>query len=225
MQTLMVSHNGNGQTNDLASLVAKRFVSASDGESSQKLAESKIKNMTGGDWITCRGLYKDYMTYEPHFKLWIATNELPTINGTDEGIWRRIHVVEFGLTIPADQRDPNLQKKFAKELPGILNWALEGYGQWKAQGLNPPVEITEATRTYRNDNDTVGQFILGRCLNTAGKKTMTKDLYDAYGDWGRENGITGISNSAFGKELKRKGYKPCKARTGNGWIGVELKDI
>jgi putative DNA primase/helicase len=225
MQTLMASQNGNGLTNDLAALVGKRFVSASDGESSQKLAESKIKNMTGGDPITCRALYKDYVTFEPQFKLWIATNELPSIGGTDEGIWRRIHVVEFGLTIPADQRDPNLGKKFAKEMSGILNWALDGYDQWKSQGLNPPVEITAATGTYRNDNDTVGQFLLDRCLNTAGKKIMTKDLYEAYGNWGRENGITAISNNAFGKELKRKGYKPCKARTGNGWIGIELKDI
>ena len=69
MQTLMNTGNSSQQTNDLAYLVGKRFVSASEGEDGQRLAESKIKLMTGGDRISCRQLCKDYFEFVPQFKL------------------------------------------------------------------------------------------------------------------------------------------------------------
>src|SRR6185436_12882526 len=89
MQTLTVMPFSNGQTNDLAAMEGKRFISTSDGEAGQRLAEAKIKNMTGGDSISCRALYKDYREYHPQFKLWVATNDLPNVNGSDDAIWRR----------------------------------------------------------------------------------------------------------------------------------------
>ena len=89
MQGLMVQRYGS-QTNDLAHLCGKRFVVASEGERAQSLAESKIKMMTGGDRIARRPLYKDFFEYVPEFKLWLAPNDLPTISGMDEAIWRRI---------------------------------------------------------------------------------------------------------------------------------------
>lgn len=78
MSALMDQRNGSTQTNDLAYLVAK----AAEGERGQRLAESKIKVMTGGDRIGCRALYKDYFEFDPQFKLWLATNNLPNIVGT-----------------------------------------------------------------------------------------------------------------------------------------------
>ena len=56
MQGLMEQKYGS-QTNDLAHLFGKRLAVASEGENGQRLAESKIKTMTGGDRISCRPLY------------------------------------------------------------------------------------------------------------------------------------------------------------------------
>ena len=92
MQTLMEQRNGSAQTNDLAYLAGKRFV-AHRRRAWPKAAESKIKMMTGGDRIPCRALYKDYFEFDPQFKPWLATNNLPTISGSDEAIWRRIKVI------------------------------------------------------------------------------------------------------------------------------------
>ena len=137
MQTLTVQR-GDQQTNDLARLVGKRFVSASEGEPGQKLAESKVKLMTGGDPISCRWLYQEFFEYVPQFKLWVATNNLPKVVGTDNAIWRRIHVVRFPITIPEDERDPRIADRMIQELPGLLNWALFGLEDWRKQGLKPP---------------------------------------------------------------------------------------
>jgi len=82
-QTLLVSRNGNQQTNDLAKLVGIRFVTASETEQGERLAESKLKRITGGDRINCRGLYEEFFEYDPQFKLWLATNDSPKFSGGD----------------------------------------------------------------------------------------------------------------------------------------------
>jgi putative DNA primase/helicase len=83
--------------------------------------------------------------YDPQFKLWVATNDLPQVSGTEEAIWRRIRVIKFPVTISQQDRDPNLTADLAAEASGILNWALDGYAVWRIGGLKPPAEVTEAT--------------------------------------------------------------------------------
>jgi putative DNA primase/helicase len=223
MHTLTVMPFSNGQSNDLASIEGRRFVSASDGEAGQALAEAKIKLMTGGDEISCRALYKDYRSYKPQFKLWIATNDLPNVKGFDAAIWRRIRVIEFPVTIPEEQRDPGLAEELAAEAPGILNWALQGYRDWKKSGLSAPSEIGEATNSYRRDNDLVGQFIDARCEVREDVEATTKSLYDAYCEWCEENGYQPMALNAFGKDMKRRGFGQKKGRMGNSLVGIELK--
>jgi putative DNA primase/helicase len=223
MQTLTVMPFSNGQTNDLAAMQGKRFVSASDGEAGQRLAEAKIKLMTGGDRIACRPLYKDLTEYDPQFKLWVATNDLPDVSGTDEAIWRRIRVINFPVTIPECERDPNLPAALAAEAPGILNWALEGYRAFRGGGLRPPAEVTEATGSYRRDNDLVEQFIEARCQRSPAALSTSKALYEGYSEWCAANGHGAISQPQFGKELSRKGFQPKKSRNSNRWLGLELK--
>ena len=223
MQTLTVMPFSNGQTNDLAAMQGKRFVSASDGEAGQRLAEAKIKLMTGGDRIACRPLYKDLTEYDPQFKLWVATNDLPDVSGTDEAIWRRIRVINFPVTIPECERDPNLPAALAAEAPGILNWALEGYRAFRGGGLRPPAEVTEATGSYRRDNDLVEQFIEARCQRSPAALSTSKALYEGYSEWCAANGHGAVSQPQFGKELARKGFQPKKSRNSNRWLGLELK--
>jgi putative DNA primase/helicase len=145
MQGLMEQRYGS-QTNDLAHLFGKRFVVASEGERGHRLAESKIKMMTGGDRLACRPLYKDFFEYVPEFKLWLATNDLPTISGMDEAIWRRIRVIEFPITIPPEQQDKGLADRLISELPGILQWVMQGCLEWRQIGLDPPASVLQSTQ-------------------------------------------------------------------------------
>ena len=213
----------NGQTNDLAAMEGKRFIAASDGEAGQRLAEAKIKHMTGGDKICCRALYKDYREYDPQFKLWIATNDLPNVTGSDDAIWRRIRVINFPVTIPENQRDPNLSAHLAAEAAGILNWALEGYRAWRVGGLNPPAEVTQATTIYRRENDLVGQFIEDRCFEDPAANSTSKALHEGYIRWCVDNCYTAMAINTFAKELKKKGFTSRKGQRGNGWAGIDLK--
>jgi putative DNA primase/helicase len=222
-QTLMVNRHGNEQTNDLAKLVGIRFVTATETEKGQRLAESKIKRITGGDRIACRELYKNLIEFDPQFKIWLATNDLPQFSGGDQSMARRIRVIEFPVTFDEKTQDHELQNRLLKEAPEILNWALQGYAEWKMQGLNPPEDVLLATQSYRAENDSIGQFIETCCIRESKAKATTGHLYQAYEDWCRASAIDLMPKNSFGKELRRRDFAPVKGRSGNGWAGIRLK--
>jgi putative DNA primase/helicase len=223
IQTLMTQKNGSQQTNDLAYLLGKRFVTASEGERDQRLAEAKIKMMTGRDRIPCRFMYADFFEFEPQFKLWLATNNLPTISGTDDAIWRRIRVIHFPITIPPEEQDKSLPDQLVGELPGILNWALEGLKEWRQQGLNPPETVVHSTKRYREDNDSVGQWIEAVCTLEPSVRTSMKELHESYKIWCENSGLDPLTNACFGKELGRRGLEKIRGRTGSARRGIALK--
>jgi putative DNA primase/helicase len=222
-QTLMVNRYGSEQTNDLAKLVGIRFVTAAETEKGQRLAESKIKRITGGDRIACRELYKNLFEYDPQFKIWLATNDPPQFAGADYSISRRIRVIEFPVTFDEASQDHGLQDRLLKESTGILNWALQGYGEWNLQGLNPPEEVMLATNSYRTENDSIGQFIEACCCVDQNGRESTGELYEKFESWCRNSGIEPMPKNSFGKELRRRGFEPIKGRSGNGWAGLRVR--
>lgn len=163
--------------NDLARLVGARFVTAVESEYGQPLAEATIKQMTGGDAIIARFLFKEFFQFYPQFKLWLASNHKPIVKGGDHGIWRRIKLVPFSVTIPVEEQDPDLARKLKGEGPGILNWMIRGCLEWQADGLNPPSEVEEAVAEYRSEMDRIAEFIADHCVVGAGEKVKAKDLY------------------------------------------------
>ena len=232
MNTLMQNKYGNENTYDLAAHEGKRLVTATEGEAGSKLAEAKIKAMTGGDAISCRPIYGKPRTYDARFKLVLVNNELPEIVSVDEAIWRRIKLIPFRVTFPEYRRDPDLREKMLEEPDGILNFLIECYGEYEAacrkhqsgSGLTEPDAVANELRDYRACSDTVGMF-LTECCDFGGKGfTMTRHLFQAYEMWCRESGLEPLSSPLFGKCLGKKNLQPHKTAKGNGWKGVVLKD-
>jgi putative DNA primase/helicase len=221
MDTLMVSRQS-GNTNDLARLEGARFVSAVEAELGKQLAETKIKYMTGGDPITARYLYGEFSTFTPQFKLWLATNELPRIDSTDEGMWRRIRVIPFDVTIPREERDGSLPDKLKAELPGILSWAVQGCLDWQQQGLSPPPEVMSATNSYRSDMDVLAQWLGDTCVMAPDAMITAKEICESHKEWCETNGYEPLQQASLGRRLKTKGFK--KKRTGKVryWLGLRL---
>lgn len=223
MQTLMEQGKFGNQTNDLAALVGKRLVIASEGERDQRLAENKIKLMTGGDTIKARFMYGDYFEFQPNMKLWLATNNLPNISGSDDAIWRRLRIIDFPISIPAHEQDPDLLKNLEKELSGILNWALEGCLRWMKHGLQTPDKVIRSTSGLREENDVVGQWMTSCCITSnPTSSTSVKELYASYKTWCENSGLEALAINMFGKELGRKGFADKRSRAGNRKIGISL---
>jgi putative DNA primase/helicase len=214
-----------GANNDIARLVGARFVSAIESEDGEQLSESFVKQITGGEPVLARFLRQEYFEFIPEFKVFFTTNHKPVIKGVDEGIWRRVRLVPFNLQLPKEKRDKKLPEKLSLEMPGILNWVIEGCLKWQQTGLNDPKTVMKATNDYKEDMDILGPFLYERCYIGDNQKIPAKELYEVYSNWCFQNGEFALKNRAFYRALETKGFKKERG-TGNKFfiMGVTLQE-
>src|SRR6185437_15836956 len=122
---LLMARNGDAHPTNMADLFGSRLVVCSEVDEGKPLAEATVKQLTGGDRIKARYMRCDFFEFETTHTLWLAANHKPIVRNNDLGIWRRIRLVPFTVTIPNDEQDRELPEKLLKELPGILAWAVE----------------------------------------------------------------------------------------------------
>ncbi|PGK02561.1 DNA primase [Bacillus anthracis] len=207
-----------GANNDIARLVGSRFVSAIESEEGEKLADSFVKQITGGEPVLARFLRQEFFEFIPEFKVFFTTNHKPIIGGLDEGIWRRVKLIPFNLSLPAHKRDKRLPEKLSLEMPGILNWAIEGCMKWQRDGLKEPKVVAEATGKYKDDMDILAPFLDEICYvdERENESIMieAKELYNTYERWCFNSGERSLGNRSFYRMLETKGFGKTKG-TGN----------
>jgi putative DNA primase/helicase len=214
-----------GANNDIARLVGARFVSAIESEDGEQLSESFVKQITGGEPVLARFLRQEYFEFIPEFKVFFTTNHKPVIKGVDEGIWRRIRLIPFNLQLPKEKRDKKLPEKLSLEMPGILNWVIEGCLKWQQSGLNDPAIVMKATGDYKEEMDILGPFIYECCFINGSQKIEAKELYEVYSNWCFKNGEFALKNRAFYRALETKGYKRDRGNYNKYWVyGITLKE-
>ena len=194
--------------NDLARLKGARLVCATEVDVGKRLSESVIKQVTGGDRITARFLFKEFFEFQPTFKIFLAANHKPTIRGTEHAIWRRIRLIPFSVTIPESERDPRLLDSLSEELPGILAWAVSGCLDWQESGLGYPQEVEQATTEYREDMDIVGGFLADDYIVEPGNNDLcilVNRLYQLYEIWCDVNSEERIKKHLFSKLIQEHG--------------------
>jgi putative DNA primase/helicase len=146
------------------------------------------------------------------------------VKGTDHAIWRRLILVPFAVTIPAEERDGQLGEKLLAEAPGILRWMVEGCVEWQAGGLRPPEEILAAGQAYREDMDVLADFLREVCVKDGSAKTPVADLYGAYQRWCNRNHEVLEPKRTFADRLEEKGFKGVRATNGvRVRLGLRLK--
>jgi len=220
--TVMVQRNPGGPRNDLAALHGARLVKASEAEQKNVFAESTVKEITGGDTITARFLFKEHFSYKPSWKLWLASNFRPDIRGTDDAIWRRIRLIPFTRQFSGTNKDAGLREKLERELPGILAWAVRGCLDWQRHGLKPPHPVESATLEYRQESDLLGRFIRDRCDLSQNCEIAAKELYEGFVEWCVKRQEKPLATNQFAMKLAERGIKRKRIRSGVVYLGVAL---
>jgi len=229
--SLLVATGGHdGPTPELLRLRGARLVVASETDSSARLDEAQVKQLTGGDRLVARMPYgRDFEEWDPTHSVLLVTNHKPVVRGTDTGIWRRLLLIPFDQTIPADQRDADLPAKLAAEADGILAWAIHGARQWHADGLNPPGRVSVATEVYRAEMDVIGAWMADCCVQVHGASAGSTDLHRSYANWCRDNGEGELSQKRFGPELERRGFTkdrdPASGRVVYRGLGLAARTV
>lgn len=216
--------DGSKANSDIARLHAARFVTVEELPRGTPLKENLIKSLTGGTRQLARFLQKEIFEFDPVFTAAMTGNDLPSVSGTDYGIWRRLLIVPWAVTIPEGERMPfgELMKLFDAERAGILNWLIDGALAFLNDGLDRfiPATVTAFTQDYREDRDNVGVFADTCMIREPGQSVKAGALYAAYCQWCERNGLHKASQRAFGDRLKSLGYKK---KTGNVYRYLDVR--
>ncbi|WP_395675982.1 phage/plasmid primase, P4 family [Inquilinus sp.] len=191
---------------EIAMLRGARLVTASETEEGRNWAESRIKQLTGGDKVTARFMRQDDFTFRPMFKLLIIGNHQPALHNVDAAMRRRFNIIPFAHRPPVP--DLELGDKLVAEYPAILRWMIGGCLDWQAHGLVRPDVVREATEQYFSDQDLIGQWLDECCEIQASFADMSETLFKSWSTWaakaGEEAGTEKKLVAALGKLRFRK---------------------
>jgi putative DNA primase/helicase len=222
METFTASAHERHPT-DLAMLRGARLVSAQETEEGRRLAEAKVKAMTGGDPITARFMKQDFFTFTPTFKLFIAGNHKPGLRNVDEAIRRRFNLIPFEVRIPAEERDPDLAQKLQAEWPGILQWMIDGCLAWQRDGLKAPAIVTDATNEYFEAEDAMATWLAERTISGKGWEYSSSDLFRSWRDWAEAAGEQAGSQKRFTQAMNARGFPSVRQPNGRAALsGIGL---
>lgn len=220
--TSLRDRDANGPSPAVAGLAGKRMVAFEELADGAAFNEALVKSLTGGTAITARFLHASSFTFMPSHKMLLATNHKPRIKGTDEGIWRRLPMIPFTVTIPADKRDPMLGAKLRREAPGILAWAVRGWMDVQANGggLRPPQAVLVTTNEFRAESDSLGRFIEEACVKGNNMKARAGFFHDQYSAWAKRAGERALNVRATAEYMDRMGYDAHKTEHGKFYMGI-----
>jgi phage/plasmid-associated DNA primase len=178
--------------------------------------------------VTARFLFGENFDFKPEFKLWLSTNNKPVIQGTDDAIWDRIRLIPFMQRFDGPKADTKLPDKLRGELAGVFAWMVEGCLEWQEHGLEEPKTVTDATKQYREEMDTLASFLDEACVVGPHYRVLAEKLYQRYAMWCDKSGERKDPKKTFVARLGERGFVRRRETAGVNkgryiWLGIGFR--
>lgn len=227
--TVLTRKRGTGASPEIAETKGKRFVRFQEPEKEDKIQVGYMKEITGGDKINTRKLYKSPIEFRPQFKTVLCCNDLPDIPANDGGTWRRIRVVDFPSKFVDDPSGPNEFKKDTEIPQKLKSWApcfvsllIEMYSKYIKEGLKEPESVIQYTKDYQRRSDVYLDYIEENVIETNddSDKIKLNEFFahfkewhiEAYNEKPRREDFKVYMETKYGTCNKRYGWKKLKLR-------------
>lgn len=196
----------------------------------------KFKTLVGGDaLLTAERKGENKFQFHPTAKHMFAANRVPPAQDADDAFHERWLHVLFPRTIPKSEQVKGLDQQIIEnELPGVLNWAIEGYRRLVEQdGFSYDPLVGEKRDQWESYGDSVKRF-KHNCLDVTGDpddvivKEVGHAFYTAFCEWA---GAVAESKAQLTRDLKsdakiddarRKAHPEDKQRT--AYVGVRFDE-
>lgn len=217
--------SGSDATPDLMQLIGARIATTSEPAEGVQWQEAFIKEMTGGEPMLIRGLFGDFVEVTTYHKTFVSGNHRPIFKGTDDGIWRRVKIVEFPVQIPEADRRPKqeVDAELFAEASGVLNWLIEGALAYLEGGLMEPADVRSATSALREESDPYGAFLDEACEVTGedGDRIGAAELVNAFNYWLTARGEGQYRDRTIAKAMADHARRWRSRRTGQKFTQVK----
>lgn len=209
----------------LSDLPDKTLLVSTEQPSMYMQATEKVNALISGEPVQIDRKFRDPVVVQSNAKICWAMNELPRVGEANNGLFRRVKVVEF-RNLPEGARNPNVKKEIQTEGKGILNWALAGLNRLREETyFSVPQSVLDATELFRKTNDVPSVFIEEMCELGSQYQISASSLYQSYRQWCIESGHKPQSSTSIALDWRRLGFVHQHSRTGNNWSGVRLKTL
>ena len=226
-----------GTSSEVAQLKGLRYAVMNEPSKNDVINEGIMKEITGGDPIQARELFKTSITFVPMFKLTCCTNTLFDIKSNDEGTWRRIRVVDFeSKFIDNPSEDPNdkefkkdktLEKKFIEWAPIFASILIEKVNETKGE-VTDCKEVMASSKNYREKQDYLAKFVaekIVKCEDSTENKEEKKNkisksqIVNEFKEWWKREYDTKPPKAQELVDYLNIRLGPYKNR---GWKGFEI---
>ena len=208
---------------ELADLYGARLIFSIEVEDGKKLAETLVKQLTGGEIIKARYMNQNFFEFSPTWSFVLVANHRPDIPVGGDATWRRIRIVPWEVSLPEGQQRPQdaVIDELLQDGASILRWLLAGLADWQTELHWCPDEVKAATNQYQEEQDRLQGFIADCCKVDRFSEVEVGALFAAYADWTQKNDIDPLEKKWFGKAIRAKGYSQKKV-TPRKWVGLKL---
>ena len=217
----------NAATPEIVMAKGKRFGYFEEPSGNERINAGLLKEFSGGDKITARGLHKDPIEFKPQFKLSLLCNDIPEVPAHDTGISRRLEIIEFKSKFtehPKEMNEFHIDKSLSDKLPLwkelFIAYLLDVYyDKYKNGGIKVPAEVVKFTVEFQKQCDSYDDFISSFLEETKENNDIIgiNEIYDEFRIWYEDSFGNNKypSKMEFGKYLKKKYPK--------NYVGKELK--
>jgi len=215
---------------EMARTKGKRFCVIQEPEEKDKINLGLMKELTGGDRIYARGLFKDPIEFYPQFKLILTCNKLPFIASNDGGTWRRIRLVPFEMKFVDNPKEPferkidrSIKAKLDSWKQALMSILINRFATYKKNGLVEPMKVVTFTNKYQSDSDVYLEFINENIELTKNNDETLKlmDIYDTFKSWFKN--AHSDKKTPTRNELKNYFEEKYKKMPATGWKGMKWK--
>ncbi|MFI2757481.1 phage/plasmid primase, P4 family [Streptomyces echinatus] len=196
---------GMGTNFGLSTLIGKPLAVISDarlsGNDNSQVVE-RLLTISGEDTIDIDRKYREPWTGKLPTRLMILSNELPHFGDSSGVIAKRFVVLSMTVSW-LGKEDPTLFDRLKAEMPGILNWALDGLARLEAKGrITEPACSREAVTTMQDTASPTSAFIRERCITGPTCSVPVDALWAVWREWAEDNGVKAVgTKQMFGRNL------------------------
>jgi P4 family phage/plasmid primase-like protien len=179
----------------LANTLGKLVNICGDLPSLNQVHEGRLKRYTDGTKMAFNRKNLPVIDAHPTARLTFSTNTLPRFTDRTNAVYRRLILVPMNVKVTGEGRKAGMDKpaywERSGELPGILNWALDGQARLRDRGwqfLEPRV-CRQAKEEYRLDNDPTRRFLVEHFRADHGAEPISSaSVCKWYQEWCKDNG-------------------------------------
>jgi len=211
----------------IAELESKLANICTDVETS-KVMDARFKKIVAGEPQSAERKFKEPFEFKPFAKILFSANDFIPTKDRTHGYYRRFDILKFNRIFKTEEQKPELLQELKEEVPGILNWALEGLERLSQQNwiMTKSSYMENCHNEFKRATNPLQLFIDEECVLDGNATVDTNELRSSYKHYCEDKGYKVLSDNNLGKELKRLKVENTRIRSEgvriNEYKGIRL---